>query len=209
MSIRRPFSEVIGIVLGKGDIQSMLCLLVFCIVFFVLGNKRLYSLFVLFLIFFDQLTSRIPLKIPSERISLSFLFGSTSVASMTTLTTIQPQKNPQPATCLFEQVPSALTTTLSLLTIALLSILPIAPQFRYGLPNMFFTALGFLPSPQSSLWLKQIVHCKTNQTVPQFLILGLSALLENGGGEVSSRLGIRTLLLALATKKAGALVYSA
>ncbi|KAJ3847633.1 hypothetical protein EV368DRAFT_50833 [Lentinula lateritia] len=37
MSIRRPFSELAGIVLGKGDIQSMFCLVVFCIVFFVLA----------------------------------------------------------------------------------------------------------------------------------------------------------------------------
>ncbi|KAJ3749059.1 hypothetical protein DFH05DRAFT_1475347 [Lentinula detonsa] len=37
MSLRRPFSELAGIVLGKGDIQSMLCLVVFCIVSFVLA----------------------------------------------------------------------------------------------------------------------------------------------------------------------------
>ncbi|KAF9071146.1 hypothetical protein BDP27DRAFT_1419424 [Rhodocollybia butyracea] len=37
MSLRRPFSEVVGIVLGKGDIQSIFCLVVFCIVFFVLA----------------------------------------------------------------------------------------------------------------------------------------------------------------------------
>ncbi|KAJ3860696.1 hypothetical protein EV359DRAFT_48652 [Lentinula novae-zelandiae] len=37
MSIRRPFSELAAIVLGKGDIQSMFCLVVFCIVFFVLA----------------------------------------------------------------------------------------------------------------------------------------------------------------------------
>lgn len=37
MSIRRPFSEVVAIVLGKGDIQSIFCLVVFCIVFFVLA----------------------------------------------------------------------------------------------------------------------------------------------------------------------------
>lgn len=37
MSIRRPFSELAAIVLGKGDIQSMFCVVVFCIVFFVLG----------------------------------------------------------------------------------------------------------------------------------------------------------------------------
>ncbi|KIK67047.1 hypothetical protein GYMLUDRAFT_37082 [Collybiopsis luxurians FD-317 M1] len=37
MSLRRPFTEALGIVLGKGDIQSILCLVVFCIVFFVLA----------------------------------------------------------------------------------------------------------------------------------------------------------------------------
>ncbi|KAJ4468162.1 hypothetical protein J3R30DRAFT_3306048 [Lentinula aciculospora] len=37
MSLRRPFSELVGIVLGKRDLQSMLCLAVFCIVFFVLA----------------------------------------------------------------------------------------------------------------------------------------------------------------------------
>ncbi|KAJ3759976.1 hypothetical protein EV360DRAFT_40779 [Lentinula raphanica] len=37
MSLRRPFSELAGIVLGKGDLQSMLCLVVFCIVSFVLA----------------------------------------------------------------------------------------------------------------------------------------------------------------------------
>ncbi|KAF5389501.1 hypothetical protein D9757_004340 [Collybiopsis confluens] len=37
MSLRRPFSEILGLVLGKGDIQSILCLIVFCIVFFVLA----------------------------------------------------------------------------------------------------------------------------------------------------------------------------
>jgi hypothetical protein len=39
MSIRRPLSEVVAIVLGKGDIQSIFCLIVFCIVFFVLGSE--------------------------------------------------------------------------------------------------------------------------------------------------------------------------
>jgi hypothetical protein len=108
---------------------------------------------------------------------------------MTTLTTTKlSQKNIQPNISLF-----VLVLPLSLLTIAPPSILPIVLQFLYGRPNMFFTVLAYLPSLQSSLWLKQIAHCKINRMVALYLILGLLALLVNGGEEVSSRLGIRTL----------------
>lgn len=37
ISLRRPFAELVGTVLGKGDIQSIFCLVVFCIVFLVLA----------------------------------------------------------------------------------------------------------------------------------------------------------------------------
>ncbi|THU95358.1 hypothetical protein K435DRAFT_819750 [Dendrothele bispora CBS 962.96] len=37
VSLRRPFTEVVGMFLGKGDVQSLFCLVVFCIVFLVLA----------------------------------------------------------------------------------------------------------------------------------------------------------------------------
>ncbi|KAJ8077146.1 hypothetical protein AAF712_004050 [Marasmius tenuissimus] len=37
MSLRRPFAELVGTVLGKGDIQSIFCIVVFSIVFLVLA----------------------------------------------------------------------------------------------------------------------------------------------------------------------------
>ncbi|KAF5370645.1 hypothetical protein D9758_001855 [Tetrapyrgos nigripes] len=37
VSLRRPFAELVGMFLGKGDAQSLFCLVVFCIVFLVLA----------------------------------------------------------------------------------------------------------------------------------------------------------------------------
>ncbi|KAG7098872.1 hypothetical protein E1B28_000772 [Marasmius oreades] len=37
ISLRRPFAELVGTILGKGDIQSIFCLVVFCIIFLVLA----------------------------------------------------------------------------------------------------------------------------------------------------------------------------
>ncbi|KAK7472622.1 hypothetical protein VKT23_000735 [Stygiomarasmius scandens] len=37
VSLRRPFAELVGMFLGKGDVQSLFCLVVFCIVFLVLA----------------------------------------------------------------------------------------------------------------------------------------------------------------------------
>ncbi|KAE9411168.1 hypothetical protein BT96DRAFT_1011024 [Gymnopus androsaceus JB14] len=92
MSIRRPFSEVVGIVLGKGDIQSMLCLVVFCIVFFVLAyltnpSENSFRAYLTELSFRQHL-SRIDDNIDDDAVvseksapsHLSFRTGSTTLA---------------------------------------------------------------------------------------------------------------------------------
>ena len=38
MSLRNPFSELLSVFLGKGDLRSMFCLIVFSIVSLVLGS---------------------------------------------------------------------------------------------------------------------------------------------------------------------------
>lgn len=207
MSLRRPFSEVVGIVLGKGDIQSIFCLVVFCIVFFVLGNFFFAPLSYALLTYSFKLTLRIHPKTLSEHISQSFLSANILVASTITSTTTLLFRKRLPVICLFAPVPPT-SATLCLSTIARLSILPIVLRFLYGHPNMCFIVLGYLQLLQSYLSPKQIVHSKISGTV-LLLILGSSALLENGGEAVCSKLGIRTLLPALAMKKAGAREYSA
>jgi hypothetical protein len=38
MSLHNPFAELVGMVLGKTDLRSMFCLVVFLIIVFVLGQ---------------------------------------------------------------------------------------------------------------------------------------------------------------------------
>lgn len=72
LSVRNPVADLVALVLGKGDLRSSFCLIVFFIVFLVLGGSR--SCHCSYLMFTSQQRiSRIHRKIRSARISRSSL----------------------------------------------------------------------------------------------------------------------------------------
>lgn len=160
MSLRNPFAELVGAVLGKTDLRSMFCLVVCFIIVFVLGQSfpthhaprcRLRHKIPLNSHFAFQHTSPIHPRTLSVLISRNNPFVNTSAALMTTPTTIiRPRTMPiqltQPGAVLSPR------PTLFRSTIPHLSILLTGHQYRFELPNTYFIALASSPSLRWYLW---------------------------------------------------------
>lgn len=149
LSVRNPFADLVALVLGKGDLRSMFCLIVFSIVVLVLGSCGTYSTMHPMLTYPKHI-SQTPLRTLFARISPSNRSATISVVWMTVRTIISLQII---FVHLHRQKPhSHHLVTLFLRPTTRHFILQTAHQYHYAPPSTFFTASQSSQSPPWSLF---------------------------------------------------------